>query len=130
MWNGRFAWYSGFDTSARNFIATSLAYGPVAADGERSGLGAAISMAGGGLPDLVEPGEPPSLLFHGDQDTRAPFPFAPSFCDTANDVGVDCTLVVYEGRQHVEVSDGCDLSYDIWQTTAEFLVDVFDLETS
>jgi dipeptidyl aminopeptidase/acylaminoacyl peptidase len=112
--------------SRGGFIATSLAYAPVAADGEVSRIAAAVSMAGGSVTTLIEAGEPPSLMIHGDDDGRVPIEIAEETCRAAEAVGVSCELVVYEGRGH-EVGIWNDLIVDIWDRIARFLITELDL---
>jgi acetyl esterase/lipase len=113
--------------SRGGFIATSLAYAPSSADGESPLIAAAVSLAGGSVPDLIESGEPPSLMIHGELDGRVPLPLAEQTCAAAAARGVGCTLVVYPGRAH-EVGLWNDLIFDIWDRVARFLVDELELE--
>jgi predicted esterase len=113
-------------SSRGGFIATSLAYAPDASAGEEPGIAAAISIAGGSIPSLIEAGEPPALLFNGDADTRVPISIAEATCEAAHAVGVTCTLVVYEGWGH-ELAAGLSRIYDIWDRSAAFLVDELGL---
>ena len=113
--------------SRGGFIATSLAYGPVAAEGEPQLIAAAVSIAGGSVPDLIEPGEPPSLMLHGDADGRVPIGLAEQTCAAAAAQGVGCTLVVYAGVGH-ELGVRRNLIFDIWDRIARFLVNELDLE--
>ena len=113
--------------SRGGFIATTLAYAPSAADGDPPLIAAAISLSGGSAPDLIETGEPPSLMIHGELDGRVPLPLAEQTCDAAAIQGVECTLVVYPGRNH-EVGLWNDLIFDIWDRVARFLVDELDLD--
>ncbi|MDH5522224.1 MAG: prolyl oligopeptidase family serine peptidase, partial [Acidimicrobiia bacterium] len=112
--------------SRGGFIATSLAYGPVAADGEPPLIAAAVSIAGGSVPDLIEPGEPPALMLHGDADGRVPIGLAEQTCDAATAQGVECTLGVYPGVGH-ELGVRRNTIFDIWDRIARFLVDELDL---
>ncbi|MCJ7781628.1 MAG: alpha/beta hydrolase [Acidimicrobiia bacterium] len=57
---------------------------------------AAISHAGFALPDTIDPGEPPALLFHGTNDDTIPFSLAEKTCAAATAVGVVCELVPHE----------------------------------
>ncbi len=59
-----------------------------------------ISLGGMALPDMVDPAEPPALMFHGTKDATVPISYAKSFCDGANARGGDCTLVAYSGAGH------------------------------
>ncbi len=113
--------------SRGGFIATTLAYAPSAADGDPPLIAAAISLAGGSVPDLIEQGEPPSLMLHGELDGRVPLALAEQTCDAAAVQGVECTLVVYPDRNH-EVGLWNDLIFDIWDRVARFLVDELDLD--
>jgi predicted esterase len=113
--------------SRGGFIATSLAYGPVAAEGEPALIGAAVSIAGGSVPDLIEPGEPPALMLHGDADGRVPIALAEQTCDAAAAQGVECTLVAYPGVGH-ELGVRRNLIFDVWDRIARFLVNELDLE--
>ncbi len=112
--------------SRGGFIATSLAYGPVSAEGEPLVIAAAVSIAGGSVPDLIEPGEPPSLMLHGDADGRVPIALSEQTCDAAAAQGVECTLVVYEGVDH-DLGVRRNLIFDVWDRIARFLVDELDL---
>ena len=112
--------------SRGGFLATTLAYAPVSADGEPRLIAAAVSIAGGSAPDLIEPGEPPALMLHGDADGRVPIALAEQTCNAAAEQGVECTLVVYPGRGH-SIGVTNDLTFDIWDRIARFLVDALDL---
>jgi predicted esterase len=112
--------------SRGGFIATSLAYGPVAAEGEPQLIAAAVSIAGGSVPDLIEPGEPPSLMLHGDADGRVPIGLAEQTCDAAAAQGVECTLVVYQGIGH-DLGVRRNSIFDVWDRIARFLVDELEL---
>ena len=43
---------------------------------------------------------PPTIIFHGTNDTTVPFDTVELFSDKMNEMGNDCMLVAYEGESH------------------------------
>jgi acetyl esterase/lipase len=61
---------------------------------------AAVSLAGYGHPEAVDPGDPPLLMVHGDADLAIPFDRARRTCAAAAAAGVRCDLVRLRGAGH------------------------------
>jgi acetyl esterase/lipase len=104
--------------SAGAVTALSLAYLPGQRGPATSTIEAAVSIAGLtlGRPD---PGEPPSIVFHGTDDTIVPFSAGEASCLAAQAAGIYCEVVRYPGAGHEIVSRFED---DIVRRTADFLV--------
>jgi len=58
--------------------------------------------------DLVEPGMPPVLLLHGNDDQTVPVDQARRFKEVAHQADVNCKLVEYDHRDHAFFNDGQD----------------------
>ncbi len=75
-----------------------------------------MSFSGFALPDLIEEGEPPAILFHGRNDSTVPFVLAEQTCAAATAVGVTCELVPHDaGHSRADDIDAA------WDVIAEFL---------
>ena len=48
----------------------------------------------------VKAGAPPTIIFHGTEDTTVPFESAERFCQTMQSMGNRCELVAFEGASH------------------------------
>ena len=48
----------------------------------------------------VDPGDPPTIVFHGQADTTVPYRTAEAFCAAMVEAGNRCELVGYAGRPH------------------------------
>ena len=73
----------------------------------------------------VRPDLPPTIIFHGTQDTTVPFEQAERFTTAMRDAGNVCALCAYEGRGHGFFNYGRGDGADYDQTVAqmdEFLV--------
>ena len=67
-------------------------------------MGAAASLSGAELgAGHVDPGEPPSLLFHGTNDPLVPYQWAVNTVNEAKAAGVDVFLITYQGEGHVPI---------------------------
>ena len=84
--------------SAGAITALNVAYKPDPPD--ESNAQAAISIAGltFGQPD---PGEPPSIMFHGTADTTVPYQWGQNTCNAVNAAGLLCEMVTYPGDGHM-----------------------------
>jgi acetyl esterase/lipase len=105
--------------SAGAVTALNLAYLPGQRGPAASTVDAAVSIAGltFGAP---EPGEPPSIVFHGTADGTVPFATGEGSCRAAQAAGVHCELVRYAGAGH-----GIAYEYrrHIVRRTADFLAE-------
>jgi acetyl esterase/lipase len=110
--------------SAGAVTALNLAYGPDLASGQRSPIAAAISL--NGLPTIgrAEPGEPPSIFFHGTEDIVAPYAPARDACDGIRASGVRCDFVTYHGVPHGLGNASSPFAPHIFETSAQFLFEV------
>lgn len=85
--------------SAGAVTALNLAYLP----GQR---GPARSLIAGAFPRAglhytpPEPGDPPTLAFHGTHDTILPYDTVATLCPQADQAGVTCELVTFDGGSH------------------------------
>jgi acetyl esterase/lipase len=91
--------------SAGGIMASNLAYLTnrwmgEGTDTDPSHVDAAIPLAGGTLALLVEAGEPPSLMHHGELDTTVPYGIASGLHQALLDAGIDSTLRTYPGLAH------------------------------
>ena len=48
----------------------------------------------------VRAGAPPTMIFHGTQDTTVPFENVQRFCAEMEQAGAECTVVAFEGEKH------------------------------
>ncbi len=48
----------------------------------------------------IEENLPPTLIFHGTDDSIVPFASTAAFCARMKEFGNDCTLIAYPGRSH------------------------------
>jgi acetyl esterase/lipase len=96
-------------TSAGAITALNVAYhsddpGTSGNPGFPSTVGAAASLSGAELgAGHVDPGEPPSLLFHGTNDPLVPYQWAVNTVNEAKAAGVDAFLITYQGEGHVPI---------------------------
>lgn len=60
-------------------------------------LDGVVAFSGFALPDHIDTGEPPAILFHGLDDPLVPFSLAEKTCAAALSVGVACELVPHSG---------------------------------
>ena len=87
--------------SAGAVTSYNLAYLPGERGPDTSLVAAAIPMAG--LPYTgPEPGDPPSIAFHGTLDSVLAAENAEAFCPQAAEVGVACEFVADDGMDHGE----------------------------
>lgn len=75
--------------------------------------------------DLVKPGAPPAIIFHGTADTTVPYTQAEQFEKTMNEAGNDCRLVGFEGAGHGFFNYGRGDGSDYVETT-KMMVDFLD----
>jgi acetyl esterase/lipase len=85
----------GYSAGAVN--AMHLLYFPAAGASTVAG-GVAIAGGSGAQP---EPGDPPSIMHHGDADTIASYANAQTLCNNANAAGDKCEFVTYPGADHL-----------------------------
>jgi acetyl esterase/lipase len=64
-------------------------------------VGAAVSLSGANLISFINPGEAPSLLFHGSADVVVPYAWAVDTVDQATTAGLDSFLTTWPGAGHV-----------------------------
>jgi acetyl esterase/lipase len=48
----------------------------------------------------LRPGAPPTIIFHGKDDTTVPFDTVVGYCDHAKEDGDSCQVVGYDGASH------------------------------
>lgn len=93
---------SGYSAGA--VLALMLAYSPdiTAPDAgtHPSRISAAVSIAGTMLPQLVQPGEPPAYMAHGELDTRVPYASAVELCAALGAAGVPCEFLTMAATAH------------------------------
>ena len=73
----------------------------------------------------VNPGAPPTIIFHGTGDTTVPFEQAARFCEEMKKQGNRCEVVPFEGRPHAFFNYGRGDNTDYRETlrkTDEFLI--------
>jgi acetyl esterase/lipase len=117
--------------SAGAITALQVGYTPSRAAGEGtpsdpSHANAVLSMAGFWLPNVVEPGEPPTFMAHGTADPVIPFSSAEGFCTGAVAAGVPCELHAYDAGHETLVVH----LPDIEQRSFAWLYDVLGLDPS
>ena len=93
-------------SSAGAITALNVAYSPddvgtSGTPGEGSEIQAAVALSGARLRGIPDPGEPPSLLFHGTADPLVPYPWATDTVAAVQAAGVLCLLTTFEGDGHV-----------------------------
>jgi acetyl esterase/lipase len=71
--------------------------------GYSSEVRAAVSLSGAQLLGQINAGEPPSLDFHGTNDSLVPYEWAVSTVNKAKRVGVIAELTTYQGEGHVPI---------------------------
>ena len=54
----------------------------------------------GNLLNYVKPGAPPTIIFHGKEDTTVPYATVEAFTEVMNKAGNRCELIGYEGEGH------------------------------
>jgi predicted esterase len=57
-------------------------------------------MAGTSVGWIANPGEPPSIMFHGTADTTVTFSHAQALCDNLNGKAILCEMNAYAGLGH------------------------------
>lgn len=93
-------------SSAGGITAYNVAYGsekPGSSGnpGQSSKVAAAVSLSGASLTTKVDPGEPPTLDFHGDADGIVPLSWNDATLAQARKAGVLAERVVWKGDGHV-----------------------------
>ena len=48
----------------------------------------------------IKPGAPPTIIFHGDNDSTVPIKSVELFCNKSDEIGNSCRLVTYKGQEH------------------------------
>lgn len=69
--------------------------------GPSSAVGGAVSISGGRVGGSIDPGDAPSLLFHGTADGVVPYALAKGTYDDAKAAGLVSFLVTWQGQGHV-----------------------------
>jgi acetyl esterase/lipase len=116
-------------TSAGAITALNVAYG---ADdpgtsgnpGQSSTVRAAVSLSGAAILTQPDPGEPPTLLFHGTADPLVPYAWGKATAETAQSEGLVSDLVTWEGDGHVPYVQH---RAEILEQTSNFLYWTMDL---
>lgn len=96
-------------SSAGGITAYNVAYGSEnpgtsGNPGYSSKVAAAVSLSGASLTTTVDPGEPPTLDFHGDEDGVVPMSWSDATLDQARKAKVIAERVVWKGDGHVPYS--------------------------
>jgi acetyl esterase/lipase len=96
--------------SAGGVTSLNLAYLPGERGPATSPIAAALPIAGVMLPRM-DPGEPPSMLFYGTDDTTLPpgTNNSPKVCPLAEALDIACELVTYDGDDHSVVGRSDDI---------------------
>jgi acetyl esterase/lipase len=118
-------------TSAGAITALNVAYnahdpGSSGNPGFSSAVGAAVSLSGALLGGSIAAGEPPSLLFHGTNDTLVLYQWAVNTRNAATAAGVPCYLITYQGEGHVPIGPPGRFQ-EVIDTTRNFLYAELDL---
>lgn len=69
----------------------------------------------------IRKGMPPTILFHGDKDTVAPYPVLEKFCDKLKENKVTYELVLEKGGVHGHINNDMKLFDDAARRTLKFL---------
>lgn len=85
---------------------------------------AAVSLSGAALTTSPDPGEPPTLDFHGTKDGLVPLSWAQSTVDDAKADGLVAEISVFEGAGHVPYAQ---YKATIIEQTRNFLYSTMDL---
>jgi acetyl esterase/lipase len=80
---------------------TALNVGFATSDDPTAAVGAAVSLSGARLLGTFDPGDAPSLLFHGTSDFVVPYQWAVNTVTGALDAGLDSFLTTWTGAGHV-----------------------------
>jgi acetyl esterase/lipase len=106
--------------SAGASISLGVAYAPGQGGPDSSPIAAAFPIAGVNLV-AVDPSEPPSLVFFATHDTTLPpgWNNTDALCPQAQDVGVACELVSYDGADHGIVTR----TQDVMRRSTDFLTE-------
>ncbi len=80
---------------------TALNVGFRTAEDPSAAVGAAVSLSGAALLVTIDPGDAPSLLFHGTADPIVPYQWAVSTLNSALASGLDSFLTSWAGAGHV-----------------------------
>lgn len=79
-------------------------WNPGLADERVPAIKEVLGMKVGGVPvfgiDSLEPGMPPMIVMHGEDDQIVPVACARELAERAEEVGVPCRLIVYPGERH------------------------------
>jgi len=74
----------------------------------------------------IRSGMPPTLVFHGDQDSVAPYSILAAFCTKMEESGNTCKLVLEKGGKHGHLNNNMTLFDSAAKSTAIFLESSFD----
>ena len=116
-------------TSAGAITALNVAYQPdhpgnSGNPGYSSAVGSAVSLSGAVIfTGEVGPGDAPTLLFHGTEDSLVPYAWAQDTVDAAHADGLRAYLVTWEGAGHVPYSAHRD---EIISLTTNFVYRTLD----
>ena len=92
--------------------------------GYPSAVGGAVSLSGAKIIGTADPGEAPSLLFHGTADAVVPYSLAQNTVNEARAAGLLSVITAWEGAGHVPYGEH---RTEILDQTTNFLYSVLDL---
>ncbi|MCX7619592.1 MAG: alpha/beta hydrolase [Acidimicrobiales bacterium] len=83
--------------------------------GQSSAVAASVSLSGARLMGTSDPGDAPSLLFHGTADVLVPYAWAQATVNDARAAGLESYLTTWDGAGHVPLIEHLDEI--VFQTT-------------